>query len=351
MTPKLTILAALCLLSSHAVLGQSALHPRLSQEYVKARGYIQLRYTDVNKHASTVGIRLLKAQLLWKPVRSLRIYSQLAYLYGTHNIDDNRIWMEDMWGQINGVDGRIRFGQFKPSFGLENMQSATSLATMDRATASTNLAPDGGLTHSFGRDIGVQYQSGSRDKGQLTIGIFAGTGSGAESPLQAAGLLCLHGIKKWKLRKSSIQFGLSASFRHDGNVNFSHALPSTTALYTAHFHGNDQRLNAELLAVAGAWRFQSEVTYAKFVPGSGSPAIEANGAYAELTCQSSRRLELVLKAETFDPDSRLSVRDTLHGYTMGFAFLPSKRTKVMLDYVIKSEKAPNLIQVQYQRTF
>ncbi len=186
----------ICLSLSNRAFCAATVQHDTDQKFVTAHGYIQLRYTGVNNHASTFGIRLLKAQLMWRPVHSLKIYSQLAYLYGTRNVDDNRVWLEDLWAEHKALNGTIRFGQLKPSFGLENMQPATTLNTMDRAVVSTNLAPDGGFSHSFGRDIGAQYQEGHPTTGQMTIGLFAGTGSGAELPMRAAGLLTLHAIKR-----------------------------------------------------------------------------------------------------------------------------------------------------------
>ncbi len=317
-----------------------------------ATGYAQLRYTDVNSHARTIGLRRLKALLSWTPSKTIKVFSQLAYLYGTHNVDDNRVWLEDLWVQQKAMGGRLTFGQLKPSFGLENMQSPTLLATMDRATVSSNLAPNGGFASSFCRDIGVQWMTGSPNRADLTIGLFTGTGAGAEQPMRAAGLLTVHGIRCWKHGDDSLQLGLSAAFRHDENVNFSSALPSTSSLNTAHFHGSDQRYNAELLAFSGRWKLQSELTYALLARGSGNPAIEAYGAYTELQYSVSPTYDAVLKAETFDPDTRLANRKTLHNWTVGWNInLPGNRHKIMLDYVLKSGTLPDVVEVQYQRTF
>ncbi len=342
----------LSLLAAAPAMGSSPTVHKPKPKVLALHGYVQLRYTNVNSHASTFGIRFLKAQLTWHPVRSLKIYSQLAYLYGTHNVDDNRVWLEDMWAQHRLLAGTVKFGQLKPSFGLENMQPATTLLTMDRAAVSTDLAPNGGFSHSFGRDIGAQYQQGRPADGQFTLGLFAGTGSGSEAPMRATGLVTLHGIKQWELHSAKLQLGLSAAFRHDENVNFSKALPSTSILNTSHFHGSDQRYNAEMLATSGYWRLQSEVAYAMFTRGSGIRNIEAYGAYAELACRPSRCFEMVLKAETYDPDTRIAVRETLHDYTFGVNIhLPGFRHKLMLDYVLKSGASSNVIQVQYQHTY
>ncbi len=146
--------------------------------------------------------------------------------------------------------------------------------------------------------------------------------------------------------------GLSAAYRHDEDVNFSKALPSLSANQTSHFHGNDERYNAEFLGSSGNWRLQSEVTYAEFIRGGGTRAIEAYGGYAELVCNSIRHLDMVVKAETFDPDTRSSVRNILHDYTLGLNIqLPGIRHRVQFDYVFKSGTTPDVLQLQYQQTF
>jgi phosphate-selective porin len=321
---------------------------------IDVSAYTQESWVNSGWGSDALAVRRAKLTLSWQPTPNWASAVQLFYAYNNGAVTDNRLWIKDAFLQRRVGAGWLTLGQFKPTFGMEQLTSDYVLPTIERSQVSDRLAPNGGLQESFRRDLGAQWQGQlSRNAWMLTLGMFAGNGALAEHNGGNGPLFTARLVRHWHPGpKSHLQLGLSASTRHDHDINFSSALPGTSALGTRDFRGQDTRWNLQAAADMGHYQARAEFTQA-FFDGDGVRFIQARGWYIEGVDRFSRRWEGVVRQEGMTPDVGVTNLHEVAATTVGVNWLINDHSdEVRVDYTANRETAdtssPNLLAVEIQ---
>ena len=327
--------------------GQASSPPAIS-------GYTQTTWVNSGWGSDAIALRRAKLMVSWNPSSFWSAGVQFFYAYNNGSVTDNRLWVKEVTVRRRLGAGWISLGQFKPEFGLEEITSDALLPTIERTQVSDHLAPDGGLRRSFKRDLGGQWQGHfSRGAWQLTLGMFSGNGALPESAAGNGPLFTARLVRQWRFRQGSrAQFGLSASTRHDHDIDFSGALPGTSALGTNRFRGQDTRWNLQAAADLGHWQARAEFTEA-FFNGQGVRSIQARGWYIEGADRFTRRWEAVIRQESFIPRAGVDSPHDVGWTTAGVNWMINRQfDEVRFDYTVRREvpgsTGPNLLAIEVQ---
>ncbi|MEO1695762.1 MAG: porin [Planctomycetota bacterium] len=143
--------------------------------------------------------------------------SALAWLSGRTQVDfgSSRIRWLDLYGDARlgtafapDIDTRLRFGQFRETFGLEAMTSVTYLPFIERSAATNAFTP--------GRNRGVQWSARGPRFG-LAAGLFAASeGRPFPDELGTERAATLHGFVEFDGTLVD-QFGVGLSLRDPGD--------------------------------------------------------------------------------------------------------------------------------------
>ncbi|RKX75544.1 MAG: hypothetical protein DRP49_04490 [Spirochaetes bacterium] len=134
--------------------------------------YTQLRFaTDFDSY-NNFSVRRLKFWINSGPGFSKHWSFKAQAIF--MSIQNEKFFLQDVYGEYRWKNSSIRFGQFIPQYSLQRFQPDYLIPSSERARAVILLIPDG---TSGVRDIGVQYNlSAVNNHLQFNEGLFNGYG-------------------------------------------------------------------------------------------------------------------------------------------------------------------------------
>ena len=231
----------------------------------------------------------------------------------------------------------VRAGQFKTPFGFEQLYGDPRLITIERSLVNDRLTAS--------RQIGAQVGGDLLEK-RLSYAAGAFNGNSVNNNFNDNDRFFLAG------RLSGVPWqgklgGQSAAWSVGGNAFSSQdanvPLPDlgfdstpSTADRDGIFSGKRTGTGLDTQLVAGPFEFWAEYLSARFEPDSGVPRrrFDADGWYAQGSYfVIPNRLQVVLKYETFDPNSKAEA-DATDTTTAGVnLYLKGHDVKLMVDYL------------------
>jgi phosphate-selective porin len=240
----------------------------------------------------------------------------------------------------------VKVGQFKTPFGFEQIYGDPRLYTIERTLANDRL--------TLSRQIGVQLGGDLADKRlSYAIGTFNGNGvnNSANDDNRFLSVARLSGIP-WQGRlggqSASWSLGANGFSSNDANVSpgpeFGFDSTPSTPDHDNVFAGKRDGWGLDSQLVAGPFELWGEALRVKWKPDSGKPLaeIESRGWYLQGSAYVvPERLQLVLKAESFDP-RRDQSSDVTATDTVGLNWLlKGQDLKLMVDYLrVRSDVPP-----------
>ncbi|NOY49178.1 MAG: hypothetical protein GXO88_01215 [Chlorobi bacterium] len=274
---------------------------------VEWHGYTQLRFaTNFNSYNNF-------------SVRRLKFWIKSGHGFPKHwsykvqaifmSVQDEKFFLQDIYEQYNWKNSSIRFGQFIPQFSLQRFQSDYLIPSSERARAVNLIIPDG--THGV-RDIGIQYNfKTTNGKLDFNIGVFNGYGI-KEYRFDNTGFLSIQHLSyQFNIKKSTLKFGYSLSYRMAEDMYFKGIIPDTI-LYS----GSDIRYNFYGIFTSNIIDFQTE--YLNAVLETGRSA----GYYALLTIKPSIDKHIFLLYDKYTSDDMLTNKNPW--YVIGCNYLINK---------------------------
>lgn len=230
----------------------------------------------------------------------------------------------------------VRVGQFKSPFGFEQLYSDPRLITIERSLANDRL--------TLSRQVGLQVGGDLLEK-RLSYAAGAFNGNGANNNFNDDDRFLLAGrlaVIPWqgKLRSQSASWsvGGNAYASQDANV----PLPDL-GFRDGVFSGKRTGAGLDTQLVAGPLELWGEVLRVRFEPDSKVPSgrFDADGWYGQGSYfVLPNRLQIVLKYETFDPNSRQEDDSTDTTTLGGNLYLKGHDLKLMLDYLRVNSQGP-----------
>jgi phosphate-selective porin len=141
--------------------------PFFPDQSLKWSGYFQVRYAQPEEGVNEFRIRRARLSLRGEIHKNIRYKLQVDAVKSPVLLD------AEVEIHFN-PQLRLRFGQFKVPFSLENLTSSSALDTINRSQTVENLCP-GRDIRAAGRDIGVSL-NGRFSGIEYSIGIFNGSG-------------------------------------------------------------------------------------------------------------------------------------------------------------------------------
>jgi phosphate-selective porin len=238
----------------------------------------------------------------------------------------------------------VRVGQFKTPFGFEQLYGDPKLITIERSLVNDRLTESRQLGVQVGGDLfekrmayavgafngnGVNNNANDNnaflEAGRISVIPWQGTVAGSPATWSVAG----NGY-------SSKDTGLALS---DLGLDSTPATPDKDGLFTGrrNAYGVDSQL------VSGPFELWGEYLNVRFEPDSKvpRPRFNANGWYAQASYYAvPKRLQIVVKYETFDPNDQKDADDT-RTTTLGLNYyIKGHDLKVMINYLRTGAPAP-----------
>lgn len=231
----------------------------------------------------------------------------------------------------------VRAGQFKSPFGFEQLYGDPRLITIERSLVNDRLTAS--------RQIGAQVGGDLLEK-RLSYAVGAFNGNSVNNNFNDDDRFFLAGRLAgvpWKGKlggqSASWSVGGNAYSSQDANVPLADlGLDSTPATPDRDgiFSGERTGTGLDTQLVAGPVEIWAEYLRARFEPDSGvpRPRFDADGWYGQGSVfVVPKRLQLVVKYETFDPSSKAE-DDTTDTATLGANYyIKGHDLKLMLDYL------------------
>jgi len=232
----------------------------------------------------------------------------------------------------------VRAGQFKTPFGFEQLYADPRLLTIERSLANDRL--------TLNRQIGVQLGGDLLDKRlSYAVGTFNGNGvntnANDNNKLDAVGRLS--GIP-WQGElaggKASWSIGVDGFTADDTSLALTSDLgidsTPTTGDRDGIFTGKRRGFGADTQLVCGPFELWVEYLRTRFEPADRIPgaSFQASGGYVQASLfLIPKKLQIVVKQETFDPDEDLAKNQT-DTTTLGLNYyLHGHDLKLMADYL------------------
>jgi len=238
----------------------------------------------------------------------------------------------------------IRAGQFKTPFGFEQLYGDPRLLTIERSLVNDRITAS--------RQIGAQVGGDLLEK-RVSYAAGAFNGNAVNNNFNDDDRFFLAGRLSgvpWqgKLLGSSATWAIggNAFSSQDANVplaDFGFDSTPATADRDGIFSGKRTGSGIDTQLVSGPFELWAEYLRSRFEPDSGlpRPRFDADGWYGQGSYfVVANRLQIVLKYETFDPNSK-SENDTTDTATLGAnLYLKGHDLKLMLDYLRVGAPAP-----------
>jgi phosphate-selective porin len=252
---------------------------------------------------------------------------------GLGGSSDLRGQLTDAYVDWKGVGGkgtaRVRVGQFKTPFGHEQLFADPRLVTIERSLANDRL--------TLGRQLGAQVH-GELVPERLTYALGAFNGNGANSNFNDDDRFLLAarlGGVPWHARLGGEEASLSVAV--DGYTSTDHGVEVAAdfGFEDGVFAGERRGLGLDGQLEVGRFTVAAEYLAAEWEPDSGRPRrrLESQGWYVLAAWfLVPRRLQVVLKAESFDPRRDQDDDETLTGVAGVNWLLDGHDLKLMLNY-------------------
>lgn len=233
-------------------------------------------------------------------------------------------------------DANIRIGQFKTPFGYEQLYADPRLFTMERSLVNDRL--------TVSRQLGVQVNGDLFEK-RLSYAVGAFNGNGVNNNFNDDDRFLMAGRLSgvlWQGRPK-ILGGQSASWSLGGNAYSSEDTnipePPELGFDSNIFSGKRLGTGIDTQLQAGRFDFWAEALRTKWEPISPMPrrpsaSFESEGWYAQGSYYVIKdRLQVVLKAETFDPHTEADGDETDSGTAGVNWYLKGHDLKLQADYL------------------
>jgi phosphate-selective porin OprO and OprP len=240
------------------------------------------------------------------------------------------------WNRYAGAN--LRAGQFKTPFGFEQLYGDPRLLTIERSLANDRL--------TLNRQLGLQVGGDLLEK-RLSYAAGTFNGNGVNNNFNDNDKLDLVGrvaVVPWQGKlfgdAASWSIGANGYTAEDTALALSTDLgvdsTPTTADRDGIFSGKRRGFGADTQLVSGRFELWAEYLSARFEPADGipKPRFKAGGGYVQASFfVIPKRLQVVLKQETFDPrdDAKNDETDTS---TLGVNYyIKGHDLKLMADYL------------------
>lgn len=228
-------------------------------------------------------------------------------------------------------DANIRIGQFKTPFGFEQLFADPRLFAMERSLVNDRL--------TVGRQLGVQVGGDLLDK-RLSYAVGAFNGNGVNNNFNDDDRFLMAGRLSGVLWQGRLG-GESASWALGGNAYSSEdtniaSQPAEFGFESNTFSGERLGTGIDTQLQAGRFDFWAEALRTRWEPTSRKPSgsFESEGWYAQGSYYLIKdRLQVVLKAETFDPRTEAEGDGTGIGTAGVNWYLKSHDLKLQMDYL------------------
>jgi len=310
--------------------------------------YFQARVTDAQAAETLTGIRRSRFNIHGLQGTD-RYLIQFFYKIGFHQTNDDRLLFHDVSWSHETPGGTLTLGQFRPAFGRQRLTGDQQILFADRAVPSDMFIPAGGFSHSFARDMGIQWEPKLPNGWIAFGGLFRGDGTMHQMGIgKGSPGVALRALKQFGDRDRLWETGFASTVRDSESRDFSRAFPGLK-----NFRGRDTRLGFEVAARHGAWRGGAEWLQAFFDGSGASPNRRADGGYIEVARTLKPGLEAVAMVQTFDPDTSTVAKNDTSALTVGMNFTPKgTRNRWQVDYVVRRERVTesrnDMLQIQYQ---
>ncbi len=301
---------------------------------IEWHGYTQLRFATNFNSYNNFSVRRLK---FW--IKSGAGFPE-HWSYKVQaifmSVQDEKFFLQDIYGQYNWEKSNIRIGQFIPQFSLQRFQPDYLIPVSERARAVNLIIPDG--THGV-RDIGIQYNlKAANGKLNFNLGIFNGYGI-KEYRLDNTGFLSVQHLSyQFNIMGSTLKFGYSLSYRKADEMYFKGIIPDTIP-----YSGSDFRYNFYGIFTSEMIDFQTDYLNAVLETGGSV------GYYALLTIKPATDKHIYLMYDSYTSDDMFTNRNPW--YILGYNYLINKsRTMISLEtgFQRNTDKWSNRTVMQFQ---
>jgi phosphate-selective porin len=231
----------------------------------------------------------------------------------------------------------VRAGQFKTPFGFEQLYADPRLLTIERSLANDRL--------TLSRQLGAQVGGDLLDKRLFyAVGVFNGNGvnnsANDNGKFLWAGRLAvtpwkgslLGGPASWAIGGDAFQSEDTALSLPDLNLDSTPTTPDRDNLFTGKRHG----FGVDSQLETGPFSLWAEYLRNHLEPTDARPAaqFDADGWYVQAGIfLVPKKLQAVVKYETFDPSRRVSGNEVSTG-TVGLNYyVKGNNLKMQLDYL------------------
>lgn len=295
----------------------------LTGQSLKLSGFTQVRYTHWQEGIDGFRMRRARVGLKGEILKNINYRLQIDALKSPVLLDA-QIEIEFI------PHARLRFGQFKVPFSLENLTSSSALDTINRSLTVEKLCP-GRDIGANGRDIGVAV-NGQFSRIECFLGVFNGSGinkTDFNDQKDIAGRFVFY-------PGSSLTLGLS-------HYNGRYSSHPGASVVERNRTGIDMFFIKDQLSVKGEYIFARDAqieSYAWYLQG---------GCYIM-----PEKLQAIVKYDSFDKNLDIQ-GDRISVMTLGLNWFFSEKTKFQINYEYHredtNETSKNVILAQLQAGF
>jgi len=295
----------------------------LTNQSLRLNGFTQVEYGHLEKNKDGFRIRRARLSLGGEILRSIHYKLQVDAVKSPVLLD----------AQIEihlKTQVKLRFGQFKVPFSLENLTSSSALDTISRSQTVEKLCPGRDIRAS-GRDIGVTL-NGRFSCVEYALGVFNGSGinqTDSNKRKDIAGRLVFNPV-------DSLSFGLS---HYRGGYSLLQGGPII----------DKNRTGLEIAFVQKKLSLKGEYIFAR------DKNDERDGWYVQGGYDLvPERIQAIVKYDSVDKNADIA-EDRIEAITISLNWFFSKKTKLQINYVYnkdgRTELAKNTFLAQFQAGF
>lgn len=295
----------------------------LTNQSLRLNGFTQVEYGHLENSTDGFRIRRARLSLGGEILRNIHYKLQVDAVKSPILLD----------AQIEihlKTQVKLRFGQFKVPFSLENLTSSSALDTISRSQTVEKLCPGRDIRAS-GRDIGV-ILNGGFSWVEYALGIFNGSGinqNDSNEQKDIAGRLVFYPV-------DSLSFGLSY---YRGGYSLQQGGPILDKKRT----GLEIAFVQKKLSLKGEYIFASD-------ENDERNGWYVQGGYALIL----ERIQAIVKYDSVDKNADI-LEGRIEAITIGLNWFFSKNTKLQINYVYNKEGTKELAKstllAQFQAGF